>query len=159
SGVPPDAIETAALWIGQAERAMGLHARGIEHSSKGVENCLSMINLFAVTGHFGREWAGCLMITGQGNGQGGREHGQKCDQLPGGRKIDNPEHRAQVAKVWGIAPEELPPAGVDAYETFRKIDRGEIRGLLSISFNPLVSLPDSDFIRRMLEKLDFYVAI
>ena len=56
-------------------------------------------------------------------------------------------------------PEELPQPGVDAYEIFRKIDRGEIRGLLSICFNPLVSLPDNDFVARMLEKLEFYVAI
>jgi assimilatory nitrate reductase catalytic subunit len=56
-------------------------------------------------------------------------------------------------------PAELPQPGVDAYELFRKIDSGEIKGLLSICFNPLVSLPDNAFIQRMLEKLDFYVAI
>ena len=50
-------------------------------------------------------------------------------------------------------------SGVDAYEIFRKIEQGEIRGLLSICFNPLVSLPDNNFVRRMLEKLEFYVAI
>ena len=54
---------------------------------------------------------------------------------------------------------ELPQPGVDAYEIFRKIDRGEIQGLLSICFNPLVSLPDNNFVARMLEKLEFYVAI
>lgn len=48
---------------------------------------------------------------------------------------------------------------MDAYEIFRKIDAGEIRGLLSICFNPMVSLPDNAFIRRALEKLEFYVAI
>jgi assimilatory nitrate reductase catalytic subunit len=53
----------------------------------------------------------------------------------------------------------LPQPGVDALEIFRKIDQGEIRGLLSICFNPVVSLPDNQFIKRMLEKLDFYVAI
>src|SRR5436305_234786 len=37
--------------------------------------------------------------------------------------------------------------------------RGEIRGLLSICFNPLVSLPDSNFTREALERLDFYVVI
>src|SRR5690606_26157209 len=98
-------------------------------------------------------------ITGQGNGQGGREHGQKCDQLPGGRDLANPEHRAYIAEVWGVAPDELPPPGVDVYELFRKIDRGEIRGLLSICFNPVVSLPDNNFVREALEKLEFYVAI
>jgi assimilatory nitrate reductase catalytic subunit len=75
------------------------------------------------------------------------------------RDISNPEHRAYVASVWGVDPNELPVAGVDAYEIFRKIDRGEIRGLLSISFNPIVSLPDNNFVRRALEKLEFYVAI
>ena len=48
---------------------------------------------------------------------------------------------------------------MDAYEIFRKIDSGEIRGLLSICFNPKVSLPDNHFVARMLNKLDFYVAI
>ena len=55
--------------------------------------------------------------------------------------------------------DDMPGKGVDAYEIFRKIDRGEIRGLLSICFNPKVSLPDNNFVARMLEKLDFYVAI
>jgi assimilatory nitrate reductase catalytic subunit len=90
---------------------------------------------------------------------GGREHGQKCDQLPGWRDIANPEHRAHVAQVWGMPPEDLPGPGVDAYEIFRKIDQGEIKGLLSLCFNPVVSLPDNHFVSRMLDKLEFYVAI
>ncbi|NSL43008.1 hypothetical protein HO151_02015, partial [Streptomyces sp. 8P21H-1] len=49
--------------------------------------------------------------TGQGNGQGGREHGQKADQLPGYRSIRDPEARAHVASVWGVDPESLPGAG------------------------------------------------
>lgn len=117
------------------------------------------MNIVLASGRIGCAGCGYATITGQANGQGGREHGQKCDQLPGLRDIDNPEHRADVAKIWAIAPAELPGKGVDAYEIFRKIDRGEIRGLLSICFNPKVSLPDNHFIGRMLDKLDFYVAI
>ncbi|HUH21883.1 MAG TPA: molybdopterin dinucleotide binding domain-containing protein, partial [Gaiellaceae bacterium] len=86
-------------------------------------------------------------------------HGQKCDQLPGWRDISNPEHRQYIAGVWGIQEQELPGPGVDAYEMFRKIDRGEIKGLISICFNPKVSLPDNAFITRCLEKLEFYTAI
>src|SRR6185312_6928798 len=82
TGVPPEAIERAAHMFATAERAIALHARGLEHHSKGVENCSAVINLCLATGQMGREGAGCAMITGQGNGQGGREHGQKCDQLP-----------------------------------------------------------------------------
>ena len=87
TGVPPESIERAAHLFAKAERAIVLHARGVEHQSKGVENCLALINLCLATGNIGREGAGCAMITGQGNGQGGREHGQKCDQLPGQRSI------------------------------------------------------------------------
>ena len=111
------------------------------------------------SGRIGRPNCGYATITGQANGQGGREHGQKCDQLPGGRDLANPEHRAYVAGVWGMDPADLPQPGVDAYEIIRKIDRGEIKGLLSICFNPVVSLPDNNFVRQALEKLEFYVAI
>src|SRR5215469_5729845 len=159
TGIAERAIRQAAEWWGTARTSFLMHARGIEHSSHGVQNVLGAINLVLASGRIGRPHCGYATITGQGNGQGGREHGQKCDQLPGGRDIENPEHRAHVAAVWGVDPETLPHAGVDAYETFRKIAGGEIRGLLSLSFNPLVSLPDSDFVRAQLERLEFYVAI
>ena len=159
TGIDEKSIMKAAELWGQASKSFMLHARGIEHHSHGVENCLGAINLVLASGRIGKEGCGYAMITGQANGQGGREHGQKCDQLPGNRDIENPEHRAYIAKVWGVDEKDIPRKGVDAYEIFRKVDRGEIKGLLSICFNPLVSLPDNNFIRKMLEKLDFYVAI
>ncbi|MEX0704352.1 MAG: molybdopterin oxidoreductase family protein [Planctomycetales bacterium] len=159
TGIAEKSIRQAAEWWGTAKSSFLLHARGIEHHSHGVQNVLGAINIVLASGRIGREGCGYGTITGQGNGQGGREHGQKCDQLPGARDLANPEHRAHVARVWGIEPDELPPPGVDAYEIFREIERGNIRGLLSICFNPLVSLPDAHFVRRMLDKLDFYVAI
>lgn len=159
TGISERLIRHAAELWGTAETSFLMHARGIEHHSHGVQNVLGAINIVLASGRIGREGCGYATITGQANGQGGREHGQKCDQLPGGRDLGNPEHRAHVAAIWNMSPDDLPSPGVDAYEIFRKIDRGEIRGLLSLCFNPLVSLPDNTFIRRMLEKLEFYVAI
>ncbi len=159
SGVPPASIEKAAHMIGEADRAMIMHARGLEHQSKGVENCLAVINIALACGHIGREGAGCLMITGQGNGQGGREHGQKCDQLPGQRSITDPEARRHVAKVWGVDPDELPGPGLSAVEIMEAIHRGEIKALLSICFNPLVSLPEGEYTREALERLEFFGVI
>ncbi|MFN7929393.1 MAG: molybdopterin-dependent oxidoreductase [Blastocatellia bacterium] len=123
-----------------------------------MQNVLGAINIVLASGRIGRANCGYATITGQGNGQGGREHGQ-CDQLPGARDMHNPEHRAFIADIWGIDEKDMPGAGVDAYELIRKIDRGEIKGLLSLCFNPLVSLPDNNFVRQALEKLEFYVAI
>lgn len=159
TGVPPEAIERAAHWFGEAPRAVALHARGIEHQSKGVENVLALINLTLAAGKIGREGCGCAMITGQGNGQGGREHGQKCDQLPGARSIDDPAARAHVARVWGIAPDEIPGAGYTAQEIMNAAHEGEVRALLSICFNPVVSLPHASYTRDALNRLDFFGVI
>jgi assimilatory nitrate reductase catalytic subunit len=159
TGVPERSIRQAAEWWGTAKTSFFLHARGIEHHSDGVQNVLGAINLVLASGRLGKPNCGYGTITGQANGQGGREHGQKCDQLPGWRDIANPEHRRHIAGVWGIDEKDLPGPGVDAYELFRKIDAGEIKGLLSLCFNPKVSLPDNAFVTRALEKLEFYVAI
>ena len=159
TGVPASAIIRAAEIWWQAETSMLLHARGIEHHTKGVENVLTCINLVLATGRIGKPGSGYGTITGQGNGQGGREHGQRCNQLPGGRDIEEPEHRRAIADFWRIPEAELPHAGLTAVELMDAIRAGEIKGLLTISFNPLVSLPDARLTREALERLEFYVAI
>lgn len=70
---------------------MILTARGAEQQQKGVDNILALINLALASGRAGKRYSGFGCLTGQGNGQGGREHGQKANQLPGYRKIDDPE--------------------------------------------------------------------
>ncbi len=159
TGVPAEKIIQAGLMYGRAKTGMILHARGIEHHSNGVNNVLSYINIVLATGKIGSLGSGYGTITGQGNGQGGREHGQKCDQLPGQRSISNPEHRKYISEVWGIKESEMPEAGVSAVEMFDKMREGEIRGLLSICNNVMVSLPDINEVRKSLEGLDFYVCI
>lgn len=159
TGIPAAKIlEAATLW-GKASTSFLLHARGIEHHSKGVDNVVGCINLVLATGRIGKPYCGYGTITGQGNGQGGREHGHKCDQLPGNRDITNPEHRKYIAEVWGIDEKEMPGKGLSAYELVEAIHRGEIKGLISICFNPLVSLPNNNMVREALEKLEYFVAI
>lgn len=159
TGIPRRKIEAAAEWWGKAKTSFLLHARGIEHHTKGVENVVSAINLVLATGRIGKPFCGYGTITGQGNGQGGREHGHKCDQLPGNRDIENPKHREWIAGVWGVPEAEIPGKGLSAYEIVEAIHRGEIKGLLSICFNPLVSLPNANFVREALEKLEYFAAI
>jgi anaerobic selenocysteine-containing dehydrogenase len=83
--------------VGHRRTSFLLHARGLEHHSNGVKNVNSAINIVLASGRIGRPKCGYGTITGQANGQGGREHGQKADQLPGGRDLGNPEHRAHIA--------------------------------------------------------------
>jgi assimilatory nitrate reductase catalytic subunit len=159
TGVPERTIRAVAELWGTAKSSFLFHARGIEHHSNGVQNALGCINLVLASGRIGRPKSGYGTIVGQANGQGGREHGQKCDQLPGLRDISNPEHRKYIASVWGVEEKDIPGPGVDAYELFRKIDRGEIKALVATCFNPKVSLPDSEFVTRALEKLEFCAVI
>ncbi len=159
AGVPAKMILRAAEMWGMARSSFLLHARGIEHHSKGVENCIAAIHLCVATGRIGKEGSGYAMITGQGNGQGGREQGQKADQLPGARDIENPEHRKHMAKIWGVDEASLPRKGLSAMEIFQAIHAGKIKGLFSLCFNPMVSLPNQTLVREALEKLEFYGAV
>ncbi|MDK2972784.1 MAG: assimilatory nitrate reductase catalytic subunit [Candidatus Sumerlaeota bacterium] len=158
-GVEPALIRRVAEVWGTAPTSFLMHARGIEQHTKGVENVLGLINLVLATGRIGREGCGYGTITGQGNGQGGREHGHKCDQLPGNRDIENPEHRAHICKVWGITDDELPHKGKTAVEIFEAIHEGEIAGLINICCNPLVSHPDTNYVREAVGKMEFFCVI
>ncbi|MEO5859942.1 MAG: nitrate reductase [Pyrinomonadaceae bacterium] len=159
SGVPAEKIVKAGLLYGRAKTGMIMHARGIEHHSNGVDNVLSYINIVLATGKIGDPGRGYGTITGQGNGQGGREHGQKADQLPGQRSMNSPEDRKYICDFWGLPEDELPQAGVSVVEMFDKMREGEIKGFLSICNNGMVSLPDINNIRRSLEGLEFNVNI
>jgi assimilatory nitrate reductase catalytic subunit len=159
AGVPAEMIVRAAEIWGPADTSFLMHARGIEHHTKGVDNCLAAINLVLASGRIGREGCGYAMITGQGNGQGGREQGQKADQLPGARDIENPEHRKYIASVWGVEEPTIPRKGLTTYEIIDAIHAGKIKGLLTICCNPMVSLPNNKYVREALEKLEYYVAV
>lgn len=99
------------------------------------------------------------MLTGQRNGQGGREWGQRCNQLPAGRNIDDPEHRADIARLWGVEETDLPAAGATYVEILQMAGRGEVKGLLSISNNMSVSAPDLAAVEAQMDALEHVVVI
>jgi assimilatory nitrate reductase catalytic subunit len=76
--------------------------------------------------------------------------------LPGYRRLDDPEHRAFVAQVWGLSEQELPGAGRSAYELLDSLGRdGGVRALLVFGSNPAVSAPRAAHIEERLDALDF----
>jgi assimilatory nitrate reductase catalytic subunit len=85
--------------------------------------------------------------------------GQKCEQLPGARDVDNPDDRRYIAGVWGVPEESIPHRGLSAVPLVEAIHAGKIKGLLLLCFNPMVSLPHQSFIREALEKLEFFVCL
>ncbi len=156
-GLRPEAIIEAARMYGHARAALIYTARGLEHQSKGVDNGVTAANLALATGNFGRPGAGYGTLTGQGNGQGGREVGQKASQLPGCREIENPEDRAYICSVWGIDEQDLPHSGYPATLMIPAMLRKEIRACFMICSNPMVSLPDQHTVEQALRGLDLFV--
>ncbi len=158
TGVPARQIEAAAHQLGEVEHAFILTGRGPEQQSHGVDNVLAFINLALALGKAGKRHSGWGTFTGQGNGQGGREHGQKADQLPGYRMLANPEHRAHVAGIWGVDPESLPQPGLPAMEMLARCGTaGGIGALLVLGSNLLVSAPAVAQLRERLLALDMLV--
>ncbi|HZS75977.1 MAG TPA: formate dehydrogenase subunit alpha [Ktedonobacteraceae bacterium] len=156
-GLRPEMIIEAARMYGNANAALIYTARGLEHQSKGVDNGVAAANLALATGNFGRPGAGYGTLTGQGNGQGGREMGQKASQLPVTRNIEHMPDREYVCSVWGIDEKDLPHSGYPATLMIPAMLRKEIRACYLVCSNPMVSLPDQHTVERALRGLDFFV--
>jgi len=156
TGVAARSISDAAHMLGEAASAMAFSARGAEQQIQGVTNVLALINLMLALGKVGRPHCGYGCLTGQGNGQGAREHGLKANQLPGYRNIDDPKDRAWIAKVWNVEEASIPPSGRSAVELFELLGH-QIRALMVLGANPAVSAPNADKVTEGLRALDFLV--
>lgn len=158
SGVAVAEQQALVELLAGSGRVVVLTARGAEQHAQGSDTVLAWINVALALGMPGRPHAGYGCLTGQGNGQGGREHGQKADQLPGYRMIDDPEARAHVARVWGVDPGAIPGRGRSAYEMLDALGTPTgPRGLLVMGSNIVVSAPRATRVTERLEALDLLV--
>jgi assimilatory nitrate reductase catalytic subunit len=158
TGVSEATLVEAATMLGTADRPMVLTARGPEQQAQGVNNTLAYINVALALGCVGKPFSGYGTLTGQGNGQGGREHGQKADQLPGYRRVDDPAAREQMAGVWGVPAAAIPGPGRSAVELIDSIGaEGGVRALIVMGSNPAVSAPDGSSVEERLKALDLLV--
>ena len=164
TGVPETQLRRVAHRLANASPHRGgrgafiLTGRGSEQHIDGTDTVTAAINLALALGLVGASRGGYGAITGQGNGQGGREHGQKADQLPGYRSIADPAARAHVASVWGVDPDSLPGPGLPAVQLLKSLgtERGP-RALFVHGSNLVVSAPDAADIARRVRSLDLVV--
>jgi assimilatory nitrate reductase catalytic subunit len=158
TGVAEQHLHDSVRILANAEHAIILTARGAEQHRSGSDTAIAFINLALALGLPGRPFSGYGTVTGQGNGQGGREHGQKADQLPGYRRLDDPLARSHVAAVWGIDADDLPAPGLSAYEMLESLGAdGAVRALWVVASNIAVSAPRSAHIAQRIRALDFLV--
>jgi assimilatory nitrate reductase catalytic subunit len=161
TGVPAELIRETARRLADGARKGGsyiLTGRGVEQHVDGTDTATAAINLSLLLGLPGSRRSGYGTLTGQGNGQGGREHGQKADQLPGYRKITDPAARAHVAGVWGVPEESIPGPGLPAVQLLKSLGKPDgVRCLFVHASNIAVASPDANSVIEGLRSLDFLV--
>ena len=156
-GIDEDTIRNVARTYARAGAAMTIWTMGINQSTHGSDGVVAINNLNLITGNIGKPGGTSLSITGQCNAMGTREW-SSCSGLPGYRYLENPEHREEIARFWGIDPEFFPrKRGLFMTDILPAIETGQIRGLWLVATNPMTSMPNTDRIRRTLEKLEFLV--
>jgi len=135
---------------------LSLYCQGLNQSSSGTAKNAALINLHLATGQIGKPGAAPFSLTGQPNAMGGREVGGMANLLSAHRDLANPQHRAEVAALWGV-PSVPEKPGKTAVEMFQAAADGEIKALWIACTNPAQSMPDQATVRRALERAEIVI--
>lgn len=155
TGIPADKLREVARIYATSEKAMIFYTMGITQHTTGTDNVKSVANLAMLTGHVGKESTGVNPLRGQSNVQGACDMGCLPNFYPGYQKTTDEAVKAKFEKAWGVG---LPDGvGLTIVEIMHATHEGEIKGLYVMGENPVLSDPDSNFVRSALEKADFLV--
>ena len=154
-GIKEIDIIQAAKWFG-AGPTLSMYCMGLNQSIHGTDKNAALINLHLATGQIGKDGAGPFSLTGQPNAMGGREVGGMANLLSAHRDLDNPEHRAEVARLWGISHVPEVP-GKTAVEMFDALKNGDIKAIWIACTNPAHSMPDLNNVLVALNSAELVV--
>jgi assimilatory nitrate reductase catalytic subunit len=154
-GVDEKDIIQAAKWFGVGP-TLSMYCQGLNQSIHGTEKNAALINLHLATGQIGKLGAGPFSLTGQPNAMGGREVGGMANLLSAHRDMANPEHRAEIAKLWGV-PDMPATPGKTAVEMFDAVKNGEIKAIWIACTNPAQSMPDLNNVLAALKNAELVV--
>ncbi len=155
-GIRREDLFAAAKLFATSSATLSLYCQGLNQSSSGTAKNASLINLHLATAQIGKPGAGPFSLTGQPNAMGGREVGGLANLISAHRDMANPDHRAEVAALWGVHDVPSKP-GKTAVEMFQAAADGEIKALWIACTNPAQSMPDQATVRRALERAEIVV--
>ncbi len=154
-GIKEADIIQAAKWFGQGP-TLSMYCMGLNQSIHGTDKNAALINLHLATGQIGKPGAGPFSLTGQPNAMGGREVGGMANLLSGHRDLNNPQHRAEIAKLWCVNSVPETP-GKTAIEMFDAVKSGEIKAIWIACTNPAHSMPDLNNVLEALNNAELVV--
>ncbi|HQR60954.1 MAG TPA: molybdopterin-dependent oxidoreductase [Methylophilaceae bacterium] len=154
-GISEDDLVTAARWFA-AGPTLSMYCQGLNQSASGTDKNAALVNLHLATGQIGKPGAGPLSLTGQPNAMGGREVGGMANLLSAHRDLTNPQHRQEVARLWGVDTVPEKP-GKTAVELFEAVKGGEIKAIWIACTNPAQSMPDLNSVTAALQRAELVV--
>ncbi|MEG3437269.1 nitrate reductase [Pannus brasiliensis CCIBt3594] len=160
ANVPADKLRAAAEILGSADTLVSTALQGVYQSMQATAAACQINNLHLLRGLIGRPGCGIYQMNGQPTAQNTRECGADGD-LPAFRNWDNPEHVAELARLWNVdvnvIPHWSPPT--HAMQIFRYCETGSIKLLWISATNPAVSMPELARIREILKKEELFVIV
>lgn len=155
-GIDEKDLIQAADWFARSPATLSLYCQGLNQSSSGTAKNAALINLHLATAQIGKPGAGPFSLTGQPNAMGGREVGGLSNLLSGHRDLANPNHRAEVAELWGVKALPDQP-GLSAVPMFEALRSGKLKAIWIVCTNPAQSMPDLNAVHEGLRHAEFVV--
>jgi len=159
SGVDRNLIVQAARMYATAKNAAIYWALGIPEHSHGTDNAMALIHLALLTGHIGRKGTGLNPLRGQNNVQGASDSGAMPWHYPGYQRVDDEAAARKFEQAWNIESGGLSrKLGLTTTEILSAVGPGGVRALHIMGENPMMSEPNLNHTRHMMEQLEFLVA-
>ncbi len=156
SGVDRNLIIQAARMYAGAKNAAIYWALGIPEHSHGTDNAMSLIHLALLTGHIGRQGTGLNPLRGQNNVQGASDSGAMPWHYPGYQRVDDEASAHKFEQAWKIESGGLNRnLGLTTTEIMSAVGPGGVRALHVMGENPMMSEPNLNHTRHMIEQLEF----
>jgi formate dehydrogenase alpha subunit len=128
---------------------------GILQQKNAIHTLGAVLNLSLMTGSLGRTGAGIYVLAKENNQAGAMDMGASPDLLPGRQSLGDDTARKKWQKNWQISLS--PDAGLNMVRMIEAAEKGNLKALYIMGENPLRALPQSDRVRKALQKLDFLV--
>jgi len=155
TGVPEELIYRAAEIYAKTKHAGIYYTLGITEHTTGTANVMNLANLAMITGHVGLERAGVNPLRGQNNVQGACDMGALPNVFPGYQAVSNPEVIEKFEKAWGVTLNRK--MGLRIPEMIDMALYGQVKAMYVMGEDPVLTDPDTNHVRKALEKLDFMV--
>lgn len=152
--VSVETLEAFYALFKENKKVVTVFSQGINQSSSGVDKGNAILNCHLATGKIGKPGAAPFSITGQPNAMGGREVGGLANQLAAHMGYANQEDIDRVARFWN-AENMAQSEGLKAVDMFKAIHEGKIKAVWIMATNPVVTMPDADYVKDALKKCDW----